>query len=356
MQNSMKHTLKRWLSTFVAKAFHLTGLRSLFRASREGVPILMFHNVGSPAETDYLPGHMKISEAKLRRLLRMLQAAGYRTCTVDQMVDELQSGAVPSDAVVLTFDDGYLDNHDVLLPLLQSMGATATIYVQTGPMKGRLNWLHHYFWALHLGGAHDLAERLAQQVDKQHLREDLRSLPKDDVAAEYEMKRLLKYEVTPKERDTILARIFSDLGGVDAELASHVYLGPDECRALDKAGVEIGAHTVNHLILSSLDATQQRLEIEGSLRDLESWLGHSIASFAYPYGRTWDYNEETRSILEELGFRSSTTAMPGLNDAATPLLDLKRIAVNEDSDLSEVMCEVDGVFRWFGRRGLNLRT
>ena len=106
--------------------------------------------------------------------------------------------------------------------------------------------------------------------------------------------------------------------------------------------------TSYHLILSSLDATQQRLEIEGSLRDLEAWLGHGVASFAYPYGRTWDYNEETRSILQELGFQSATTAMPGLNDVDTPRLELKRTAVNQSSDLAQIMCEVDGVYRWLG--------
>ncbi len=350
----MKHQLKRLLRKLVAKGFHVTGLRSWFRTSRAGVPVLMFHNVGSPEETDYLPDHMKVSEAKLRRLLRSLQRAGYRTLTVQQMVDEFEAGRVPGDAVVLTFDDGYRDNHDLLLPILQEMGATATIYVQTGPMKGRLNWLHHYFWALHRVGSHELAERIAQQVDRQHLKADLRSLPPGDEAAEYAMKRLLKYEITAEDRDTILARIFEDLGGTDGELASSVYLGPEECRTLDKAGVEIGAHTVNHLVLSSLDATQQRLEIEGSLRDLESWLGHGIASFAFPYGRAWDYDDETLGILRELGFRSATTAMPGLNDAQTPVLELKRIAVNEDSDLAEVLCEVDGVYRWLDRRGVRL--
>jgi peptidoglycan/xylan/chitin deacetylase (PgdA/CDA1 family) len=352
----LKHKLKGLLGPLVAKVFHTTGLRSLFRSTREGVPILMFHNVGHPSETGYLPGHMKISEAKLRRLLGMLQKSGYRTCTMNQLMEELEKGHVPHDAVVLTFDDGYRDNHDVLLPILQSMGATATVYVQTGPMKGRLNWLHHYFWSLHEIGPHDLAERLAQEVEQAHLKLDLRNLPAQEDVAEYEMKRLLKYEVTPADRDTVLGNIFKSLGGVDADLARDVYLGPEECRTLDKAGVEIGAHTVNHLILSSLDATQQRLEIEGSLRDLESWLGHGVASFAYPYGRTWDYDEETLSILKELGFQSATTAMPGLNDASTPRLELKRSAVNEDSDLAQVMCEVDGVYRWLDRRGLNLRA
>lgn len=350
----MKHRLKIVLRRVVAVVLHATGLRRLFRARREGVPILMFHNVGDPPSIDYLPSHMKISERRLSKLIDLLHGSGYRTTTATGLADRLAAGETPHEAVVLTFDDGYRDNHDVLLPILRQRGAVATVYVQTGPMKGRLNWLHHYFWVLHREGPHTLAERLAEHVDKAHLQSDLRALPKDAVDAEYQLKRLLKYEIRPDDRDRMLADVFTEMGGNDAELAAAVYLDPDACRALDQAGVEIGAHTVNHLILSSLDPKKQRKEIEGSLRDLESWLGHGVPSFAYPYGRTWDYDEHTIEILDDLGFRNSVTGMPGLNTHATPPMELLRYAVNDDVNLAELMCEVDGVFSWLERRGLNL--
>jgi peptidoglycan/xylan/chitin deacetylase (PgdA/CDA1 family) len=339
----------------VAVALYTTGLRRLFRASRNGVPVLMFHNVGHPESTAYLPGHMKISEQRLSRLLLQLKASGYRTMTVADMLTAFEAGELPDDRVVLSFDDGYRDNHDLLLPLLREHEATATIYVQTGPMKGRLNWLHHYFWVLHRVGPRKLGEMLADGVERPSLKEELRGLPADEVNAEYALKRLLKYEVKPADRDRLLAEAFHAIGGEDEALAREVYLGPAECRALDEAGVELGAHTVNHLVLSSLDATQQRLEIEGSMRDLESWLGHPVTTFAYPYGRTWDYDDDTRGILAELGFRGALTAMPGLNDPSTERMALRRLAVNEETPLSEVLCEVDGVFDWFERRGVSLR-
>jgi peptidoglycan/xylan/chitin deacetylase (PgdA/CDA1 family) len=350
----MKHRLKLLVKWVVSRGLHLTGLRALFRGGRTGVPVIMFHNVGHPSSTDYLPGHMKISEPRFERLLRFLRRAGYRTMTLGQMAAELAEGRCPENTVVLTFDDGYRDNHDVLLPLLNKYDATATVFVQTGPMKGRLNWLHHYFWVLHKEGPVRVGELLAERLDKPHLQDDLRALPEDPVAAEYQLKRLLKYEIVAEDRDRILAAVFTEMGGDDAELAKSVYLGPEECRALDQAGVEIGAHTVNHLILSSLEASRQRKEIEGSLRDLEAWLGHEVTSFAYPYGRTWDYDEHTLEILSELGFRCAITAMPGLNDEGTPAYELRRIAMCDETPLSEVLCEVDGAFDWFRRRGVEL--
>jgi peptidoglycan/xylan/chitin deacetylase (PgdA/CDA1 family) len=350
----IKHRIKRALRGTLAAAFHATGLRRRFRASRSGVPVLMFHNVGHPPETDYLPRHMKISEGKLDALLAALREAGYGTLTVTGMVDALERGERPADKVVLTFDDGYRDNLDRLLPILQRHGATATVYVQTGPMQGTLNWLHHYFWFIHREGPHRLGALLAEQLRHAKLETDLTALPADPVAAEYQLKRVLKYELAAEDRDRILEEAFRAIGGDDARLARAVYLGPEECRALDRAGVELGAHTVNHLVLSSLDAQRQREEIEGSQRDLAGWLGHDVPSFAYPYGRTWDYNPDTLAILRELGFRSAITAMPGFNDAGTPRLELRRFAVNEETSLAELLCEVDGVFDWFARRGLSL--
>ncbi len=352
----MKHLVKRRLRRGVAAVLHGTGLRRLFRARRRGVPVLMFHNVGRPPETDYIPGHMKVSEARLARLLELLAASGHGTLTVGQMAAALRRGECPTDKVVLSFDDGYKDNRDRLLPMLARHGATATVFVQTGPMHGRINWLHHYFWVLHRRGPHALGEELARRLPEGEAQAPLRALPPDPVAAEYQLKRVLKYGVSAAERDRLLDEIFRAAGGDDATLARQVWLSPADCRALDAAGVEVGAHTVNHLVLSSLDRDTQRREIEGSLSDLRAWLGHDVRTFAYPYGRSWDYNRDTLEVLRELGMECAITAMPGLNPPGIDAYELRRIAVDEDVPLAEILCEVDGVFDWFARRGLDLRS
>jgi peptidoglycan/xylan/chitin deacetylase (PgdA/CDA1 family) len=353
----MKHLAKRLLRRSLCAVLHATRLRRAFRRGRAGVPVLMFHNVGTLPGAEYIPAHMRISEERLDRLLGALRAGGDGTLTVGQMVSALERGECPRDRVVLTFDDGYRDNLERLLPLLRRHGATATVFVQTGPLHGRVNWLHHYFWVLHRQGAHELGGQLARRLEgAREAVAALRALPEDPVAAEYQLKRVLKYSVAAADRDRLLADIFVAAGGSDAELARRVWLSPEDCRTLDRAGVELGAHTVNHLVLSSLDRETQRAEIAGSLADLQAWLGHAVPSFAYPYGRSWDYNDDTRALLSELGFRSAITAMPGLNDPSTDRFQLRRIAVGEHDRLGEVLCEVDGVFDWLARRGLNLRA
>lgn len=58
----------------------------------------------------------------------------------------------------------------------------------------------------------------------------------------------------------------------------------DDIVAWSKCGIEFGAHSRTHPYLTSLDVRGLREETEGSVRDLESLLGRSVQSFAYPYG------------------------------------------------------------------------
>ena len=65
---------------------------------------------------------------------------------------------------------------------------------------------------------------------------------------------------------------------------------------------EIGAHTMTHPHLNHLPTDAARQEIIDSKVALELIIGKPLLSFAYPYG---DYNEDTKRLVEEAGFRSA---------------------------------------------------
>lgn len=71
--------------------------------------------------------------------------------------------------------------------------------------------------------------------------------------------------------------------------------------------ISIGGHTKSHPKLSTLSVPEQREEIAGGKRQLEDWLGIAVEHFAYPYG---DLSQETRELVEQLGFRSAVTVVP----------------------------------------------
>lgn len=98
------------------------------------VPVLMYHHV-SPAV-----GSITTSPENFASQLRWLRRAGYRTLNADGLARFLAGEAVPHKSVVLTFDDGYLDNWVHAHPLLAQYGMTALMFVvsswlQDGPVR-----------------------------------------------------------------------------------------------------------------------------------------------------------------------------------------------------------------------------
>jgi peptidoglycan/xylan/chitin deacetylase (PgdA/CDA1 family) len=81
------------------------------------------------------------------------------------------------------------------------------------------------------------------------------------------------------------------------------------------AGWELASHTVNHLDVSTLDASQLATEIAGSKRDLERRFGVKVVNFCYPAGH---YDQAAIAELRHAGYRGATTELPGLADRQNP--------------------------------------
>ena len=88
------------------------------------------------------------------------------------------------------------------------------------------------------------------------------------------------------------------------------------------AGHEIGAHTLSHPWLTRLSLAQAREEIGGGKKQLEDTFGVPVRHFCYPYG---DWNAPVRDLVAESGFQTACTVGFGVNTAATPRLELRRI-------------------------------
>jgi peptidoglycan/xylan/chitin deacetylase (PgdA/CDA1 family) len=87
------------------------------------------------------------------------------------------------------------------------------------------------------------------------------------------------------------------------------YLTWSQIKQLDKSGlITIGCHTVDHLQLATLTDVQQTYEISTAKDQIQEEIGHSIDSFAYPYG---SYNQTTIQILASEGFTTAVTTNPG---------------------------------------------
>lgn len=90
------------------------------------LPILMYHHV-SPK-----PGLVTCSPDNFRAQMRWLAENGWRTLSMAEFAGGLEEGRWPYKSVLLTFDDGYLDNWVHAHPVLAEFGLTASIFLITG--------------------------------------------------------------------------------------------------------------------------------------------------------------------------------------------------------------------------------
>lgn len=91
------------------------------------VPILNYHKI------DYLQHALSLSPEEFDKQMAYLANNGYHTVSPDQLMAYLNHGKrLPDKPVVITFDDGYLDNYTHAYPILKKYGFTATIFVVTG--------------------------------------------------------------------------------------------------------------------------------------------------------------------------------------------------------------------------------
>ena len=78
----------------------------------------------------------------------------------------------------------------------------------------------------------------------------------------------------------------------------------DEVVQLDRAGIEIGSHTVSHPDLAHLSFASAMFQVVESKRVLEGLVGHPVVDFAYPSGR---YDAETVEALVKAGYDTAVT-------------------------------------------------
>ena len=93
------------------------------------VPVLMFHSIGIWNEK-WVWKSMSESQEVFETLLERLRRGGYRTVGLAELYEHMSGQRkLPANSIVLTFDDGYLDNWVIAAPLLRKYGMKGVVYV-----------------------------------------------------------------------------------------------------------------------------------------------------------------------------------------------------------------------------------
>ena len=290
------------------------------RGQAARLSVLIFHRVLP------LPDPLFPNEIDARRFDEMCAwvKGWFNVIPLDSAVVGLRDGKLPERAACITFDDGYADNFHVALPILQRHGLTATFFIATGFLDGGRMWNDTIVESvracklqiLDLGGLGLGAHRVVSIAEKQ--------------AAIAALIGQIKYRSTEDRVTT--TRSIAVKAKVD--LPDNLMLTSNEVKQMHAAGMQIGAHTVNHPILARLTTDEARLEIQQSKTTLEGLLNDRVSLFAYPNGRPQeDYTAETVEVVRALGFDAAVSTRWGSSMLGSDLLQIRRFTPWDRSKL-----------------------
>jgi peptidoglycan/xylan/chitin deacetylase (PgdA/CDA1 family) len=104
-----------------------------------GIPVLLYHRVGTEEDCKLSPvACISIDNFELQ--LDYLVKQGYYFATLDEVVKYVKAEiTLPKKTTVITFDDGFQDNHRYAFPALKERGINATIFINAGFIGGKLS-------------------------------------------------------------------------------------------------------------------------------------------------------------------------------------------------------------------------
>lgn len=300
------------------------------RLKLKDVVVLMYHRVDDLPDYPYPIVVKPENFAQHMRIIRK----HFRPMSLLDLSEALAHDSLPDRGVVVTFDDGYIDNFTQALPILEENRIPATIFVSTGNIEsGREFW-----W--------DELDRLILKPIEVPRRFELciqerlyswsTTTMEERSQARKDVHLLLK--PLPFEARELHLNELADWGGQSREgRPNHRTMRANELHQLVQSEfVDVGAHTVTHPQLSAQSAEIQNKEITEGRERLESIIGEPVKLFAYPYGTREDFNSSSARIAKSCGFQAVCTTIRGKVDLEADVFDLPRFPADDwDAEVFE---------------------
>jgi peptidoglycan/xylan/chitin deacetylase (PgdA/CDA1 family) len=293
---------------------------------RSSLLILNYHRIGDPALTPYDSGTFSCSAEELDWQVRWLKQR-FPILNLHQAVDIVHGRTKPAQtSILITFDDGYLDNYVEAFPVFRSHNVSATFFLPTLFVGTHtLPWWDEIAYMIKRTTVSRLAITYPDPVEV-----DLTG--SDREAAVVAVLRVFK-----KHGAIDTSRFLSELEAATqvqrpGEHSERCFLNWDEAREMQAAGMCFGSHTHSHEILARLPYERQVEELRTSRHILEQQLGGSIETLAYPRGKAGSFSQLTFDALRETNYTTAFSFYSGVNKPGTiNPLDVLREAVEIES-------------------------
>lgn len=294
--------------------------------------VVNYHGVlpdGYASRDSFLDGNL-VSKEILRKQLQLLKCR-YHVISPDDFHKWLEGRAdIPSRAVLITCDDGLLNTLTDMLPLLESVGVPCLFFVLGASCCDKESRLWY----------EELYQLLACERDNA---KDI--WESTEFHARWWQKVQEASELDRGEREEWMRTLRTRCGTTTERSVPKRWclLNVAQLKQVAAAGMEIGAHTLSHPVLSACREDLARWEIEESKRELERVLGRPVWAFAYPFGNPGTMGVREVRLAREAGFTCAfVNTGGGIVDRSQPFT-LSRAHVTAQMNLSEFEAHVSGL-------------
>ena len=300
--------------------------------------IVMYHYI-RPIIGSEFPGIKGLEIEGFKRQLDFLEN-NYSIVSSKQVIDKIiKNKELPSKACWLTFDDGYKDHYQYVLPELISRNLSGAFFPPRVAIKENkvldVNSIHHILSCSDdinklVADLNDLCLQLGMTNEQIHTYyKDYGVANRFDNADTIFVKRMLQHALPEKIRNEITSILFEKVVGIsEAKFSSKLYMSVNEVKKLVSSGMYVGSHGSKHYWLDRISSQKQKIDISSSLEFLEE-VGAPTSDWimCYPYGA---YNDTTLSLLRELGASIGiTTEFRKANLGIDHRLTLPRLDTND---------------------------
>jgi peptidoglycan/xylan/chitin deacetylase (PgdA/CDA1 family) len=299
--------------------------------------ILMYHRI---ANEPLDPWGIAVSPAHFEEHLEVLRRTRH-PLSLTNFVSRFLAGTLPSNAVAVTFDDGYVDNLIAGKPRLAAADVPATVFLATGYL-GRAGefWWDELARLILVGtGPQNLEFAVGGKIMRFDLGEEIarnatgwrawldepRTARQEAYIAIWKAFRTLE----TKERDALMAQLRKAFVSSPPKGGWGRPMTLEEVQELvEDHLVAIGPHTVSHPALTELDPSSRRREIAASKKTCEALAGVEVCAFAYPFG---NLDAEVRAAIGAAGFTCACSTRHGPVTFDSDVFALPRIQVPDSN-------------------------
>ena len=301
--------------------------------NRRKLLICCYHGVR--ADDDPTRHWLLVARAAFTRQMSYLREH-YDCVPLPDALTGLRHATLVRPTACVTFDDGYLNNRTVAIPVLQALDIPSTIYLATGFVNSS-----RHLWTTSLEYAFCQSGPRVVDLDAFGL-PPMRLSPVNARAMSRVIIGRLK-DMSVADREPAMQSVERQLDVPIVPPAFEFMTWSDARELVDTDLVSFGAHTVNHEILSRLDDERLDEEISVSVATVSAGVGRPVSSFAYPNGRRRDFDTRSGPILERVGCTSAVSTCAGLNDRDSDHMALRRLVIGADDSFDSFRLRAAGL-------------